>query len=303
MMWCTKISLFVLLYKAYRYAFFLAYSLYLYLTKRTSPLPHHHLPIRWVETILLRSHLSERCSIPLHSWYVGRCNVWVWGPFLESSQPNPWSCGFLEIQETGRSNFENEERKWEMLIFQLSIAVLYTVHCLSNLYILLSGRYFPLAWKATSSAGAACANHHFPRLRVVRDVKSFASRGLWRNVGTLRGDAAGVTTTPNCAEMFFVFFKVILIVEFHFMTRLSVYWRETEKAYILAIEGFVGSFRRAVCNWCNLCAFYIISFLASAWSSCNSFIIGGVVGLSHVKWCGICKKTYCSKVAVSSCFI
>ena len=87
------------------------------------------------------------------------------------------------------------------------------------------------------------------------------------------------------------FLKVIMMVEFHFMTRLSVSGRETQKAYILAIEGFVGSFRRAVCNWCNLCAFYIISFLASAWSSCNSFIIAGVVGLFRVKWCGICKKT------------
>lgn len=97
-----------------------------------------------------------------------------------------------------------------------------------------------------------------------------------------------------------LFFLKVTTIEFHFMTRLSVYWRETQKPDILAIQGFVVSFRLAVCNWCNLCAFYIISFLAWAWSSCKSFIIGGVVGLIHVEWCGICKKTYCSKVAVSS---
>ena len=61
------------------YMVFFVYIIYIpYISLPNLPVNHHR-PIRWVETPL-RSHPSERFSIPLHSWYVGRCNVWVWGP-------------------------------------------------------------------------------------------------------------------------------------------------------------------------------------------------------------------------------
>lgn len=296
--WCdAQISLFVLLYKAYRcmpffwlivFTFTLLKEHLPYLPSPTNSVGFRNPFRRGVRFLSIRGTLADATC--------GFGGQW-------RNHPNPWSCGFLEIQETGRSNPKTKKvtmlKEWDSLIFQLSISVLYTVHVFVW-YLRFCIFYWVEDINPWHFGATASARQGSELLETLRALPQEAYEGMLGHSGVmLRG-----WQQPRIALRFFVFFlKVILIVEFHFITRLSVYWRGTQKAYILAIEGFVGSFRLAVCNWCNLCAFYIVLFLASAWSSCNSFIIGGVVGLIRVKWCGICKKTYCSKVAVSSCFI